>query len=67
VFHHGFTDHATEEPVKMVRGKVGDASEGIEFNCLVEVLLNVNEHAKDAFLVSLLGVLSHWRLRYIGY
>ena len=59
VLHDRFPDHASEEPVEMVRGEVGDARQVIEFNRFVQVLLDIDENAENPFFIGLFGLPLH--------
>jgi hypothetical protein len=67
MLHDRFPDHASEEPVEMVWGEVGDTRKVIELDRLVQVLLDVDKNAENPFLVDLLGLWLHGVVLCAGY
>jgi hypothetical protein len=62
VSHHRLPHHAAEHPVEVVRGEVGNRGQVFERDGVVQVALDVHQHAEHAGLVVPLGRRPHHAL-----
>src|SRR5438270_13189491 len=57
---HGFANEAPENPVKMKAGKCRDARHVVQFQRVIEMLLDVHERSNDPLVIVLLGGWLHF-------